>query len=65
MDPGHSDEEVLQEMRGSDPPVYYLVGTPKVQLKSLKPDLLGQPCKTVREGVGVELQSPGWRALRL
>jgi transposase len=30
MDRGIPTEEVLQEMRSSDPPVQYLVGTPKV-----------------------------------
>jgi len=30
MDRGVPTEEVLAEMRAADPPVYYLVGTPKV-----------------------------------
>ena len=57
MDRGISTEEVLQEMRGSDPPVDYLVGTPKARLKKFEADLLGQPWKNVREGVDVKLQS--------
>ena len=44
-------------MRGSDPPVYYLVGTPKARLKKFEADLLGQPWENVREGVDVKLQS--------
>ena len=57
MDRGIPTEEVLQEMRGSDPPVYYLVGTPKARLKKFETDLLGQPWENVREGVDVKLQS--------
>ncbi|HEY5707084.1 MAG TPA: IS1634 family transposase [Terrimicrobiaceae bacterium] len=57
MDRGIPTEEVLQEMRGSDPPVYYLVGTPKARLKKFEAELLGQPWKNVREGVDVKLQS--------
>ncbi len=29
MDRGIPTEEVLEEMRAAEPPVYYLVGTPK------------------------------------
>ena len=57
MDRGIPSEEVLQEMRDSDPPVYYLVGTPKARLKKFEADLLGQPWEKVREGVDVKLQS--------
>jgi len=57
MDRGIPTEEVLQEMRDSDPPVYYLVGTPKARLKKFEADLLGQPWENVREGVDVKLQS--------
>ena len=35
MDRGIPTEEVLAEMRASDPPVYYLVGTPKGRLSQL------------------------------
>ena len=44
-------------MRSSDPPVHYLVGTPKGRLKKFEADLLAQPWKNVREGVDVKLQS--------
>jgi transposase len=57
MDRGIPTEEVLQEMRGSDPPVYYLVGTPKARLKKFEAEFLGQPWENVREGVDVKLQS--------
>jgi hypothetical protein len=32
-------EEVLAEMRTSDPPIYYLVGTPKGRLTKLEAEL--------------------------
>jgi hypothetical protein len=35
MDRGIPTEEVLAEMRSSDPPISYLVGTPKGRLSKL------------------------------
>lgn len=55
MDRGIPTEEVLTEMRQSDPPVYYLVGTPKGRLSQLEQKLLGLPFTTVRSGVEVKL----------
>jgi transposase len=55
MDRGIPTEEVLTEMRQSDPPVYYLVGTPKGRLSQLEQELLGLPFTTVRSGVEVKL----------
>jgi transposase len=55
MDRGIPTEEVLSEMRHSDPPVYYLVGTPKGRLSQLEQKLLGLPFITVRSGVEVKL----------
>ena len=43
MDRGIPTEEVLAEMRQSDPPVRYLVGTPKGRLTRLEKHLLDQP----------------------
>ena len=57
MDRGIPTEEVLAEMRASDPPVCYLVGTPKARLKKYEADLLGKPWEQVREGVDVKLHS--------
>lgn len=57
MDRGIPTEDVLSEMRASDPPVYYLVGTPKARLKKYETDLLGQPWKNVRDGVDVKLHA--------
>jgi hypothetical protein len=42
-------------MRQADPPIYYLVGTPKGRLTKLEKSLLGLPWQTVREGVEVKL----------
>src|SRR5499425_2178457 len=55
MDRGIPTEEVLAEMRQADPPIYYLVGTPKGRLSTLEKALLDKPWKTVRQGVDVKL----------
>ena len=55
MDRGIPIEEVLSEMRQSDPPVYYLVGTPKGRLTKLEQQLLSLPWHAVRPGVEVKL----------
>jgi transposase len=60
MDRGIPTEATLEEMRAHDPPVSYLVGTPKGRLKKYERDLVDQPWQQVREGVEVKLlpQSP-------
>lgn len=55
MDRGIPTEEVLEEMRKNDPPVSYLVGTPKGRLTALEKDLLDCPWKNVRPSVQVKL----------
>jgi len=55
MDRGVPTEEVLAEMRASDPPVQYLVGTPKGRLTKLEKDLIDKPWREAREGVQVKL----------
>jgi transposase len=55
MDRGIPTEEVLAQMRRADPPVLYLVGTPKGRLAKLEQALLGLPWQAVREGVEVKL----------
>lgn len=55
MDRGIPTEEVLAEMRAADPPVHYLVGTPKGRLGKLESDLLGVEWQQAREGVDVKL----------
>ena len=55
MDRGIPTEEVLQEMRHSDPPIKYLVGTPKGRLTRLENQLLDKPWHHARPGVQVKL----------
>ena len=55
MDRGIPTEAVLAEMRGSDPPVQYLVGTPKGRLSRLEQRLLALPFQQARPGVQVKL----------
>jgi len=55
MDRGIPTEAVLEEMRRSDPPVYYLVGTPRGRLSRLEERPIKQPWQQAREGVAVKL----------
>ncbi|CAN5259154.1 IS1634 family transposase [soil metagenome] len=55
MDRGIPTEEVLAEMRASDPPIRYVVGTPKGRLGKLEAQLCDLPWEKVREGVEVKL----------
>ena len=55
MDRGIPTEEVLAEMRASDPPIHYLVGTPKGRLTRYEKQLLECRWQVVREGVQVKL----------
>ena len=55
MDRGIPTEAVLAEMRAADPPVHYLVGTPKGRLSRLEQQLLDKPWQEARPGVQVKL----------
>ena len=55
MDRGIPTEKVLEDMRTSDPPVYYLVGTPRGRLTKLERKLLPLTWQAVRAGVSVKL----------
>src|SRR5262250_2110343 len=56
MDRGVPTEEVLAEMRrAADPPMHYLVGTPKGRLTRLEKHLIAQPWQEARPGVQVKL----------
>jgi len=55
MDRGIPTEQLLQQMRQSDPPVGYLVGTPKGRLSKLEEQLSQRPWHEVREGIAVKL----------
>src|SRR6202521_1046535 len=52
---GIPTEKVLEQMRKSDPPVHYLVGTPKGRLSKLEADLLALDWQQARQGVKVKL----------
>jgi hypothetical protein len=60
MDRGIPTEVVLAEMRGADPPVQYLVGTPKGRLTRLEKDLLAKPWQQARPGQALAAR---WRTL--
>jgi len=55
MDRGIPTEATLQQMRQSDPPVLYLVGTPRGRLSQLEEKLSQLPWQAVRTGVEVKL----------
>jgi len=55
MDRGIPTKKDLQAMRESDPPIHYLVGTPKGSLSRYEKKLLELPWQRVREGVQVKL----------
>jgi hypothetical protein len=55
MDRGIPTEETLEQMRRSDPPIHYLVGTPKGRLSKLEAALTELPWHKVREGITVKL----------
>ena len=65
MDRGVPTEEVLAEMRAADPPVHYLVGTPKGRLTRLEKHLIAKPWQQARPGVqSLPRRRPGsscWR----
>jgi transposase len=55
MDRGIPTEAVLEIMRQADPPVSYVVGTPKGRLNRLEQQLLARPWHEARSGVQVKL----------
>jgi transposase len=55
MDRGIPTEETLEQMRQSNPPVSYLVGTPRGRLTVLEKAFLGKPWEQARESVAVKL----------
>ena len=50
MDRGIPTEEVLAEMRASDPPVHYLVGTPKGRLSRYEQSCWSSPGRRCAKG---------------
>ncbi|MEK7717008.1 MAG: IS1634 family transposase [Pseudomonadota bacterium] len=59
MDRGIPTEEVLEEMRRSDPPVGYLVGTPRARWDQFKTDFEKVPWQKLRDTVEVKLLTHG------
>jgi len=55
MDRGIPTEETLLSMRTADPPIHYLVGTPKGRLSQLEQSFLTRPWEQAREAVQVKL----------
>ena len=59
MDRGIPTEKVLEQMRAADPPVQYLVGTPRGRLSQYEQKLTQLPWQVAREGVSVKLLAEG------
>ena len=55
MDRGIPTEEVLGEMQQAQPPIHYLVGTPKGRLSRLEAELVKLPWQQARPSVRVKL----------
>src|SRR6267154_523885 len=55
MDRGIPTEAVLAEMRASETPIHYLVGTPRGRLGQMEQDFLAKPWAQVRDAVQVKL----------
>jgi transposase len=55
MDRGVPTEKILKEMRESETPVSYLVGTPRGHLSKLEQDFLNRPWASIRSEVEVKL----------
>jgi len=59
MDRGIPTEEVLGEMRASDPPVSYLVGAPRARWKQFQAEFEKLSWQELREGIEVKLLAHG------
>jgi len=59
MDRGIPTEAVLEQMRAAQPPVQYLVGTPRGRLSQYEQRLADLPWEVAREGVSVKLLEEG------
>jgi transposase len=55
MDRGIPTEETLKEMRESNPPVGYLVGTPRARWQQFEKQLLDLPWQKLRESIQVKV----------
>ena len=59
MDRGIPTEEVLAEMRASQPPVHYLVGTPRARVRQTRSQWEGLPWQKIKDAVEVKLFREG------
>jgi len=59
MDRGLPTEKTLEQMRQANPPVHYLVGTPRGRLTQYEQRLAELPWQVAREGVSVKLLPEG------
>lgn len=59
MDRGIPTEEVLAEMRASDPPVSYLVGAPRARWKQFQAEFEQVPWQKLRDTIEVKLLAHG------
>jgi len=59
VDRGIPTEETLHEMRQSDPPVSYLVGTPRARWEQFKEEFEKRPWQKLRDTVEVKLLAHG------
>jgi len=59
MDRGIPTEKVLEQMRAAQPPVQYLVGTPRGRLSQYEKRLTEVAWQVAREGVSVKLLADG------
>lgn len=59
MDRGIPTEAILREMRDAEPPVFYLVGTPRGKIRQYEQKWLSLPWQKVRDSVEVKLFSEG------
>jgi transposase len=59
MDRGIPTEAVLEQMRAAQPPVQYLVGTPRGRLTQYEKKLAEVPWQVARQGVSVKLLADG------
>jgi len=59
MDRGIPTEAVLEQMRTAQPPVQYLVGTPRGRLRQYEQRLTEVPWQEARQGVAVKLLADG------
>jgi transposase len=55
MDRGIPTEEAIEQMQQADPPIHYLVGTPKGRLSCLEAELVKLPWQQARPWVRVKL----------